>query len=62
MVENFVQRVGSLTRLVIDIHEVSGGYVSLKGLSLDAKWFTVGSFLTNIFHFIPPEKTSFQGV
>ena len=53
MVKNFVQRVGSLTRLAIDIQELLGGYVSLKGLSLNAKCFILDSFLTNIFVLYP---------
>ena len=53
MVKSFVQRVGSLTRLAIDIQELLGGYVPLKGLSLNAKCFILDSFLTNIFVLYP---------
>lgn len=49
MVQNFVQRVGSLTRLATDIQEPLRGYVSVEGLSLDVKCFTVDSFLTSIY-------------
>ena len=41
--------MGSLTRLAIDIQEPLGGYVSVKGLSLDVKCFTVDSFLTSVY-------------